>query len=112
MVMHKKSSPVTANDRARVKTAPGSTLSCFLAPCPGVYLAHAVPAIVAILASLGMNKLRACSVPVGSNPTRVSNLVTHMSGRSSSTYERAGGRRRLGATRATRAPALCYSSGR
>ena len=37
-----------------------------------MYLAHAIRAIVAILALRGMNKLRACSGPVGSNPTRAS----------------------------------------
>jgi hypothetical protein len=64
-----------------------SVLSHTVAPrrrVPAVYLAHAIRAIVAILAVRGMNNLRASNTSVGSNPTRASNLHNELITTSSS----------------------------
>ena len=58
---------------------------------PAVYLAHAIRAIVAILAVRGMNNLRVCNEPVGSNPTRASNILVPNDLRSSAVYPIASG---------------------
>jgi hypothetical protein len=58
--------------------SPGSTLSCILVRVPAVYLAHAIRTIVAILAVRGMNNLRVCNLPVGSNPTRASKIPNRL----------------------------------